>query len=105
MIPVVERSAARQKPVEPTTPPAVWQKYVGLYERASVQAEIKLVNDGLVLVAPRSPWIPDTELIPDGEHTFRTKDGYFKGELVVFESDAAGNIIGMRYADRSFKRK
>ena len=92
--------------VEPATAPAVWQKYVGLYERAGGgQVEIKLVKDRLVLVHSSSPEFSDTELVPDGEHKFRTKEGYFKGELVMFELDAAGNVTRLRYADRAFSRK
>ena len=82
------------------------QKYVGIYERAGGgQVEIKLVKDRLVLVHSSSPEFADTELIPDGEHKFRAKGGYYRGELVVFELDAAGNVTRLRYADRAFDRK
>lgn len=105
MIPVIERATARQKQAAPTMSPQVWQKYVGLYVAGTGHYEIRLVNDRLVLADAADPAIADTELVADGEHRFRTKDGYYKGELVVFEIDPAGKIVGMRYADRVFTRK
>ncbi len=104
MIPVIERAVARQKPPAPTSPPAAWQEYIGLYEAGTGRHEIRLVGDRLVLLdADRA--LADIELVPEGEHRFRLKAGFFKGELVVFEMDPAGKVVRMRYADRLFTRK
>ncbi len=63
-----------------------------------------MVSDRLVLLdADRA--VADIELVPEGEHRFRLKAGYFKGELVVFEMSPAGKVVRMRYADRVFTRK
>jgi len=105
MIPVIKRATARQEQAARTTSPQVWQEYVGLYEAGSQRYEIRLVNDRLVLADAADPAIASTELVADGQHRFRTKDGYFKGELVVFEIDPTRKIVGMRYADRAFKRR
>ncbi len=105
MIPVIEHAARRQKQVEPATPTAVLQKYVGLYETASgSQAEIKLVKDQLMLVHPQAPEY-DTELIPVDEHKFRIKGGYFMGEFVVLESDAGGTVTRLRHPNYIANRK
>ena len=105
LVPVLERAVARQNPVKSTIPPAVWQKYLGLYEGGSGRRtrvlEIKLVNDQLMLVH----LLVETQLIPDGKHRFLMKEGERKGELVVFDLDAAGNVTRMRMAGRPFRPK
>jgi CubicO group peptidase (beta-lactamase class C family) len=112
LVPVIERAVARQNPIKSTIPPAVWQKYLGLYERKTEGetkvAEIKLVNDQLRFVNPLDAYgLPrgETQLIPDGEHRFRIKEGSFKGELVVFVLNAAGNVTEMRMAGGAFRPK
>ena len=77
-----------------------WEKLVGTYEDPSHWAEkVMILNKRLYLYGFSYP--PDdnpeaslTELFPEGENTFRMKNG--NGELVIFELDKKGKVARIK---------
>lgn len=97
--PIAKATAKDQR----RAPDPAWQRYAGRYRSRWGDAQVLLVDDGLLLIDPS---LPDPLLAPirlhpiEGRaHTFRAdaKDGYAShGEPVVFELDAAGRATRMQ---------
>jgi len=98
--PPIAKATARD---DKRVPEQGWERYAGRYRNRWGDAQVLLVEDGLLLIDPR---LPDPMLVAirlhsmEGRaHTFRAdaKDGYAShGEPVVFELDATGRPARMR---------
>lgn len=101
-------AAAAKHTSAPKFDPA-WVKYLGKYRNIWGDTEVIRYKDQLVAISPNlpDPTFGMTTLKPVGDHTFRMEsDENFgaHGELAVFETDKAGNVVriitGNSYSDR-----
>jgi len=98
--PPIAKATARD---DKRVPEPGWARYAGRYRSRWGDAQVLLVEDGLLLIDPSlpDPMLMAIRLHPtEGRaHTFRAdaKDGYAShGEPVVFELDATGRPARMR---------
>ena len=93
--PAVAKATARTEAT--VTADSSWSKYVGTYEWEDDEVQVMLLNGELAIVNPRddNPWEERVKLEPVAPHVFRMKGGGQSGELIRFETDAAGNVTRM----------
>ena len=92
---------------EMTADPA-WQRYVGRYgrEESDNESQVAVLDGELTLMTADAmvsadPWDARVRLAPVREHVFRMRGGLSSGELVVFQVDPQGRVIGMKVATSS----
>jgi D-alanyl-D-alanine carboxypeptidase len=100
------REVTQEKP-RPKAEPA-WQKYVGRYgrEESDNESQIAVLDGELTFMTADAmvsddPWDARVRLTPVSEHVFRMIGGSSSGELVRFQVDAQGHVIGIKVATSS----
>ena len=84
-------------------------RYVGKYRDWNADLEVLILDGKLVMLDPLNPPDPDDmgELVPIKDNTFRvdTRSGFAApGELLVFEENKAGEIIGFKHSGSTLTR-
>jgi hypothetical protein len=99
-----------QRPVDPqiSEPDPEWNRYLGTYRAWWADLRVLMLRGELVLIYPQAqdPGGYLLTLVPRGGGSFRVEgDGFDEtGELLTFERNDAGEIVGMTLAGQYYKR-
>lgn len=104
--PAIEK--ATESPHQNVEPDPEWNRYVGTYRAWWTDLRILMMKGNLVLIYSQAenPGEYLLTLVPERTRAFRVEgDGFDEtGEVVTFESDGSGEIVGMRLANQYFER-
>jgi CubicO group peptidase (beta-lactamase class C family) len=99
---------ATSKPVQEVEPDPVWNQYAGTYRAWWTDMTVLVLKGDLVLIYSRAedPVQYMLALVPEKNGAFRVEgDGFDEtGELVTFESESSGAVVGMRLGDQYLER-
>ena len=96
---------ALRSPSPPSPPPADWQPLLGTYiDPWGWRSDVMLYHGRLVLYDYSYPPEEDptqslTDLLPEGEHTFRMGGANGNGELVHVEFDPDGRVVRLKVGE------
>jgi CubicO group peptidase (beta-lactamase class C family) len=90
--------AAATPPAPVSVPDPAWSRYVGTYSFEHRDSAIAIVDGRLVWLDPAAadPLKTKIQLDPAGPGRFRFASGGLMGEILSFETDAAGKVIRLR---------